>query len=130
MDQDIRFQIPLSATASSGGSAHFAVPYRCTLRDVRATAQAAVASIVSSASTLSIAVTELTSSASMGTVATSLASSGLAAGAVGSYTASSSSGSNVLAANTALKFDIAASSISAAASFVLDIELDPYARSL
>ena len=130
MDQDIRFQMRMACTASAGGTAYLAVPYRCTLRDVRATAQAAVSSVASSASTLSIAVTETSSSGSLGTVATSLASSNLAAGALGEYTADASSGSNVLAADTVLKFDIGAAALSSACAFVLDIELDPYARSL
>jgi len=132
MDQDIRFQLDLSAAASNAGAAYLRVPYRCTVRDVRATIQNALASL-SSISTVSIAVTN--GSTSLGTVATSVASVSsaavVAAGAIGEYTTDASSGSTVLAADSLVKFAVAKASLaSAASSFLLDIELDPYARSL
>ena len=45
MDQDIRFQLRIAAGAGADAAAYFAVPYRCTLRDVRPTAQLAMASL-------------------------------------------------------------------------------------
>ena len=55
----------------------------------------------------------------------------VAAGAIGEYTTDASSGSTVLAADSLVKFAVAKASLaSAASSFLLDIELDPYARSL
>ena len=130
MDQDIRFQIPLEATASSAATAYFAVPYRCTLRDVRPTTQIAMSSV---SSTVAIAVTEEASSTSLGTAALNVSSSAVAAGSVGEYTGSTSSSNNntVISKDTALKFNLpAANASSQAINMVLDIELDPYARSL
>ncbi len=125
MDQDIRFQVNLSGT-TSGGNAYLAVPYRCTLRDVMATLQASTGST----SALSITVTELVSSASVGAIALAVSSGSLAAAAVGTYSPDSSNGNTVLAKGTVLKFDVAAAQVSGAFAANLDIELDPYARSL
>jgi len=125
MDQDIRFQAALSGDGS-GGTVYFAVPYRCTVRDVRGTLQGDTGST----SEISVTVVETGSSASIGTVAFSGSSASLAAGAVGSFSRDSSSGSNVLAASTVLKFDVAAAQVSGSFAAVLDIELDPWARSL
>lgn len=132
MDQDIRFQIPMSASASSAATAYFAVPYRCTVRDVRPTVQTSIASL-SSASTVDIAVSELASSTSIGTAAIDVSSNAVAAGTVGSYTgnASSDNQNTIVEAGTALKFNLpAASASSQASSMLLDLELDPYARTL
>ena len=132
MDQDIRFQLALNASAAAAATAYFAVPYRCTLRDVRPITQAAMASLAS-VSTVDIAVTETGSSTSLGTAAVTVTSSAIAAGTVGAYTGSTSSSNNntVLAAGTALKFSLpAASASNQAIAMVLDFELDPYARSL
>ena len=130
MDQDIRFQIPLTFV-SSVGAAYLTTPYRCVLRDIKGTVQAAETSVMSTATSLPLAVTELTSSTSLGAVAIPLTSSNVAAAALGTYTpnASSSLGSTVLASGTVIK--VAAASLSSASTVVLlDIELDPYAREL
>ena len=130
MDQDIRFQVPMTL-ASTAGAAYLTVPYRCVLRDIKGTMQAAESSIMSSATSLPLAVTEITSSTSLGAVAIPLTTNNVAAAAAGTYTpnASSSLGSTVLAAGTVIK--VAAASLTSAANVVLlDIELDPYAREL
>lgn len=128
MDQDIRFQLAISGTNSANGTAYLAVPYRCTLRDVRATLQGALASLASvSAVTLTIA----NGSTSLGAIAfTPDASGDIAAGTVGTYTPDASSGSTVLAADAAIKVTAVTAASSVASSYVLDVELDPYARSL
>jgi len=133
MDQDIRFQIPFEATGGFAANAYFAVPYRCTLRDVRPTTQTAMASMSSVSSTVAIAVTEEASSTSLGTAVFSVSSGAIAAGSVGEYTGSTSSSNNntVISKDTALKFNLPEADVSSQAiNMVLDIELDPYARSL
>lgn len=125
MDQDLRFQAALSGD-TSGGSAYFAVPYRCTVRDIRGTLQASTGST----SAIDVTVTELTSSGSIGTVGFAASSGSLAAGAVGSFSRDNSGGSTILAANTVLKLDVLAAQVSGSFAAVVDIELDPYARTL
>ena len=122
MLSDTRFQMPLTV-ASSAGTTYFAVPYRCVLRDVRAVPQAAMTSAASAG------VTVTTGSTSLGSVAYTVDSSSAAAvGVAGTYTPNTSTGSTVMAAGSVVKFAVASSA--ASASLVLDIELDPHARTL
>ena len=126
MDQDIRFQVPLTVAASTG-TAYFATPYRSVLRDVRAIPQAAMSSASSVAVTVTASIDS--TSTSLGSVAFAVdSSSDAAVGVPGTYTPDASSGSTILAAGQVVKFNMASSA--ANASQVLDIELDPYARKL
>jgi len=120
MDQDIRFQM-LPTVASSAATAYFAVPYRSVLRSVRAMPQAALASASSSAVTVTTG-----ASVALGVAAFTVDSSGAAAAGVSStYTPNTTTGSTVLAAGAVIKM-----AVSATQTCLLDIELDPYARSL
>jgi len=119
---DTTKQVPL-AVASSAGTTYLAVPYRCVLRDVRAIPQAAMSSAASAG------VTVTTGSTTLGTVAYTVDSSSAAAvGVAGTYTPNASTGQTVLAAGTVVKFAVASSA--ASASLILDVELDPHARTL
>lgn len=120
MITDTRFQVPV-IVASNAGNAYLSVPYRCVVRNVRAIPQAALASASSGA----VAVTN--GSTAIGAVAYTVDSSGAAAAGVpGTYTANASTGSTVLAANAVVKFAATATS----QNLVLDVELDPHARTL
>lgn len=125
MFQDTRFQFLLSGD-TSGGSAYIAVPYRCTVLDVDATLQGSTGST----SAFDITVTELTSSGSIGVAAFSNSSSSLAAAATTTYSEDSSSGNAVLAAGTVLKFDVASGDVSGSFAALVNLELDPNARTL
>lgn len=128
MITDTRFQLPLTGTNSADGVAVLAVPYRCTVRDVRPVAQAAASTIASSA----ISMTVVNGSTTIGNVSVAAASGSMAAGAVGTYTpvASSSAGNTVLAKDAVITITAATAAGSDASTFVVDVELDPYARSL
>lgn len=117
-----RFQMPLTV-ASSAGATYFSVPYRCVLRDVRAVPQAAMSSAASAG------ITVTTGSTTLGSVAYTVDSSSAAAvGVAGIYTPNASTGSTVMAAGSVVKFTVASSA--ASASLILDVELDPHARTL
>lgn len=125
MDQDIRFQMMVTL-ASSAAVAYFVPPYRSVVRDIRAIPQDKMSSAASAALTATASISS--SSTTLGAVAFTLdASSDAAAGVPGTYTTNASTGSTVLAADQVIKLSIASA---AAAYMLVDIELDPYARSL
>lgn len=121
MITDTRFQIGPVVVSTSAATVYFSVPKRCVLRSVRALPQATLAVGASTA------ITVAAGSTSLGAIAFAKdASSNAAAGVAGTYTPDASSGSTVLAANTVVTITAA----SMAQDFILDIETDPYARSL
>lgn len=119
MDQDINFQ-HRAAFATSAKTTFFAVPYRCTLRNVIGIVQAdpgdAQTVTVSGGDDASTATTEL-GVLTFGT--------DIAAGAIGEWAPDADSGNTILEEGAVLKF---VTSVGTAANLDLNIELDPYAR--
>jgi hypothetical protein len=125
MISDTRVQIGPVAVSTSAATVYYSVPYRCVLRNVRQIPQAKMTSVASNAVTVTASISS--TSTALGVAACAVDSSSDAAiGVAGVYTPNASTGSTVLAAGQVVKFVASATD----ASFLLDVELDPHARSL
>jgi len=117
MDQDIHFQHSMTGSTGAAVTEYFRVPYRCTLRDVKAVAQADIGD----SETLTL--TEKVAGTALGVAAFG---DDIAAGALATWTADADNGDHVLEKGEFIK--IVLTQCTAAGKVDIDIELDPYAR--
>ncbi len=123
MDQDIHFQHNVLFASGAGTTTYFQLPYRCTMRDLRGIVQGDPGDDETVTVTYGTTVAGATTAIGVLTFGNDIA-----AGAVGTWAADATDGNTVMEKDGYLKF--VPSSGAAAATCDLNIELDPYARTL